>query len=104
MKKDVIRRRRPSSFPQIAYDTTAATAAGMAGLGRPSGGVSDRRSEPGGEGHEAQGMDVAAVRVDGRHVAAIVATVVGRPCVWPTRWKLVSGRQAGRHECPDRGQ
>ena len=31
----------------------------------------------GGEGHEAQGLDVAAVRVDGRHVAAIVATVVG---------------------------
>ena len=32
---------------------------------------------PGGDGHGAQGLDVAAVRVDGRHVAAIVATVVG---------------------------
>ena len=77
MKQDVIRRRRTMSFPKIAYDTPAAIAAGMAGLGRPSGGVSDRRGVPGGEGHDAQGVDVAAVRVDGRHVAAIVATVVG---------------------------
>ena len=77
MNMNPIRRRRPSGFPQIEYDTTAATAAGMAGLGRPSGGVSDRRGVPGGEGHDAQGVDVAAVRVDGRHVAAIVATVVG---------------------------
>lgn len=71
------------SFPKIAYDTTAAIAAGMAGLGRPSGGVSDRRSEPGGEGHDAQGVDVAAVRVDGRPCGGIAATVDGRSWVWP---------------------
>jgi hypothetical protein len=89
MKRDVIRRRRTMSFRQIAYDTTAATAAGMAGLGRPSGGVSDRRSEPGGEGHDAQGVDVAAVRVDGRYVAAMPPRWWDLPWVWRIRskWK-----------------
>lgn len=78
MKQDVIRRRRTMSFRMIACVHHRREAAGD---GRAltailvahaiDGGVH------GGEGHEAQGLDVAAVRVGGRHVAATSATVVG---------------------------
>lgn len=70
MKSHVYRRRRSESFRMIAYDSTAASAAGMAGLCRPSAGISDRRVRIRRDGHGMQ-MDVAAVRVDGRHVAAV---------------------------------
>ena len=43
MNMNPIRRQAVQSCSKIAYDTTAAQAAGMAGLCRPSGGVSDRR-------------------------------------------------------------
>ena len=43
MNRIAYRRRWLESFRMIAYDSTAASAAGMAGLCRPSAGISDRR-------------------------------------------------------------
>lgn len=76
--------------------TTAATAAGD-GRARTAilvaqaidGGV------PGGSGNVVQ-ANVAAVRVDGRHVVAVVATLMGRSRMWPTRLMTRYSRQAGQ--------
>lgn len=86
MNANPIRRRRAMSFKMIACPSTDAkrrrgnrwlpSISPMDGSCRPCGGQCDHRSDPGGNGKVVQ-TNVAAVRVDGRHVAAIVATVVG---------------------------
>ena len=80
------RRRRSQSFRMIAYDSTAASAAGMAGLCRPSAGISDRRVRTRRDGRGTQ-MDVASILVDGRPCGGSVATLTGRSRVWLLRWK-----------------
>lgn len=78
MNMNPIRRRRSNSCSKIACVHHRREAAGD-GRALTAILVAQAIGEgvPGGEGHGAQGLDVAAVRVDGRHVAAIVATVVG---------------------------
>ena len=86
MNRHVYRRRRSRSFRMIAYDSTAASAAGMAGLCRPSAGISDRRVRTRRDGRGTQ-MDVASILVDGRPCGDSVATLTGRSRVWLLRWK-----------------
>ena len=75
MNPSVYRRRRSKRFSKIAYDTTAASAAGMAGFCRPSGGVSDREGVSGGNGH---GVHGCGRRPSGRPACGgSAATVVG---------------------------
>ena len=72
MKRDVIRRRRTTSFRMIAcVHHRRASGGGWPGSDGHPGGTSDRRVRTRRDGRGTQ-MDVAAVRVDGRHVAAVL--------------------------------
>ena len=76
MNMNPIRRQAVQSCSKIAYDTTAAQAAGMAGLCRPSGGVSDRRGRIRREWEH--GANECGRRPSGRTACGgSVATVVG---------------------------
>lgn len=86
MKQHLYRRQAVMELPMIAYDSTAASAAGMAGLCRPSAGISDRRVRTRRDGRGTQ-MDVASILVDGRPCGGSVATLTGRSRVWLLRWK-----------------
>ena len=95
MKHNTNRRRRSKSCSKIAYDTTAATAAGMAGLCRTSGGVSDRRGRIRREWE--RGASECGRRPSGRTACGgSAATVVGRSRMWPTRLMTRYSRQAGQ--------
>ncbi len=89
------RRRRTTSFRMIAYDSTAAAAAGMAGLCRPSAGISDRRVRTRREWE--RGASECGRRPSGRPACGgSVATLMGRSRMWPTRLMTRYSRQAGQ--------
>ena len=95
MKRHLYRRQAVTELPMIAYDSTAASAAGMAGLCRPSAGISDRRVRTRREWE--RGASECGRRPNGRPACGgSVATLMGRSRMWPTRLMTRYSRQAGQ--------